>query len=255
MVKQINQTFNYTSFMHARAIEKGDEPEIWNQLERLEREFRGEIGAFALTKLSQAVRWLERTDDLRKRYAALRTEAHDRLKEGKTILTASPIADQRSAFPVTKHEELRLENSPSRGGKARGRECRAAWLAQKAKDGKPLTRVRGALYRDGNGLVVGIPYAMVRKNEWFLGLPAGQFSEAVLLCESDNDKVQAIHLTQSFIEKYEKRLSVSSQYNQTKFVVQRRAGRYYLVVSGVGDVDLTNYLTGEPMVCPRIAFE
>ena len=50
-------------------------------------------------------------------------------------------------------------------------------------------------------------------------------------------------------------MSVSRQYNQAKFIVQRRTGRYYLVVNGIGDVDLTENALEAPLVCPQVEFE
>lgn len=204
----------------------------------------------------KAARWVERTDDLQKRRDSLGKEACERLREGKALLNSAALVEdqQPEAEPSPDHDEVLSGNSFLRGGKARGRECRAAYVAQQAKLAKPLTRVRGALYKNSNGLVVGIAYAKVRKNEWFLGLPAGQFKEAVLLCEANDAKIQPIHLTESFIEKYGKRLSVSSQYNQAKFNVQLRSGRYNLVVNGIGDVDLTDYVAGEPLICPHLVY-
>lgn len=127
-------------------------------------------------------------------------------------------------------------------------------MTQQANNGKPLTRVRGALYRNGSGGIVGIAYAMGSKNTWFLGLPAGEFKEAVLLCEATGNKVQAIHLPQSFIERFGKRLPVSSQFNQAKFNVLHRAGRYYLALKGSGDEDLSDYVVGQPFICPRTEY-
>jgi hypothetical protein len=239
--------------MNDNKSENGTGANVWSGLGSLEQEIRRGIGAFALNRLSQAARWLERADDLQKRRESLNKEACERLREGKTLLSSTTIEhEQPESEPLPNLEGVYPGNPVLRGGKARGRECRAAYVAQQAKQAKPLARVRGALYRNSHGLVVGIAYAKVRKNEWFLGLPAGQFKEAVLLCEANEAKVQPIRLTESFIEKYGNRLSVSSQYNQAKFNVQLRAGRYYLAVNGIGDVDLTDSVDGGAFVCPHI---
>ena len=206
-------------------------------------------GTFNPLRFSQAARWVERTYDLQKKSELLQKEVEQILHEAETLLRNSSPAEQLKA-------ELKNDGSSEGGssfgskGKARGRECRAVYISQQAKDGNLLERVRGVLYRKDNGLIVGIAYAKMRKNEWFLGLPAGEFQEAVLLCEENAGILQPIHLTEAFVEKYKNRLSVSSQYNQSKFVVQRRGGRYNLVVSGVGDVDLTAFLVDESFVCP-----
>jgi len=230
------------------------EGEGWGDLESLEKEVRKEIGVFHVTKVTQAARWLERTDDLQKKHAALQNELGERLREGRSLLKPIVSVNGQKFESALEAKESEFEALGAGGGKARGRECRAAFVAQQARDGKPLTRVRGALYKNRGGATVGIAYAMVRKNEWFLGLPAGEFKEAVLLCEATGGKIQPIHLPETFIEKYGKRLSVSSQYNQAKFSVQFRAGRYNLVVNGIGDVDLTDYVVGQPFVCPRTEY-
>jgi hypothetical protein len=240
--------------MKSRTDENGSKNGLWNELELLEKDVRNKIGAFPVTKVSQAARWIERTDDLQKRYDALQEEANERLREGRLLSNPTASFEEEQPNSTFNGGESRFDVPTVRGGKARGRECRAEYIAQQAKSGKPLTRVRGALYRNSGGIITGIAYAKVRKNEWFLGLPAGEFKEAVLLCEATDGKVQPIHLTESFLEKYGKRLSVSSQYNQAKFNVQRRAGRYNLVVTGIGDVDLTDYATAEPLVCPHTKY-
>lgn len=219
----------------------------WSELESLEKQIRKEVGSFAPQKFSRAARWVERVDDLKNRNAALQTEFGERIREAKILLGSVDIAERRQAAPVINSEPPAFESA--RGGKARGRECRAAYVANQARKNNPLTRVRGALYRNSKGLVIGIAYAKARNNEWFLGLPAGQFKEAVLLCEGKDSKVQPIYLTENFLEKFGKRLSVSRQFNQVKFNVLFRNGRYYLVVGGHGDEDLTDYLAGEPIVC------
>lgn len=215
---------------------------------------RKEIGTYRGTRFSQAARWLERTDDLQRRRDALQHELSERLHNGELLLNSSVATNEGRPEPVPGSEGSESEAAGGKGGKARGRECRAMYVTQQAKDAKPLARVRGALYRNGNGVIVGIAYAMASKNTWFLGLPAGEFKEAVLLCEAAGNKIQAIHLPQSFIEKFGKRLPVSTQFNQAKFNVLHRAGRYYLALKGSGDEDLTDYLAGQPFICPRTEY-
>ena len=200
--------------------------------------------------MSQAARWIERTDSLQRKREAVENELHERLREGRMLLNPAAQSDDLTE-PLREADASEHQEASVKGGKARGRECRAAFVAQQSTLGKLLTRVRGQLYKNERGIMVGIAYAMVRKNEWFLGLPAGEFKEAVLLCELTAGKIQAIHLPERFIEQNGKRLSVSSQHNQTKFIVQYRAGRYNLVVKGIGDVDLTEYITGDPFLCPH----
>ena len=240
--------------MKQKLAADGSEVESWNDLELLEKEVRKKIGVLHVAKVSQAARWIERADNLRKRNDALYKALSERLREGRLLLDPTEATNEQRTISTLEAEESEFEAPSVKGGKARGRECRAAFATQQAKNGTPLTRVRGALYKNGGGVSVGIAYAMVRKNEWSLGLPASQFKEAVLLCEAAGGKIQPINLPESFIEKYGKRLSVSSKYNQAKFTVQYRAGRYNLVVPGIGDVDLTDCVAGQPFVCEHTEF-
>lgn len=230
----------------------GNNSNGWNELELLEKKMRQKIGAFALhdhERMMQATRWLELAKSINKRYEMILQEVYERLNEGRKLLD-SRIEIQQSVDAADRDKQLLPEIPTTHGGKARGRQCRAAYVARQAKEKTQLVRVRGALYRNTAGLVVGIAYAKERKNEWFLGLPAGQFQEAVLLCETNNDLIQTIYLTEGFIRKYERHLSVSHQYSQAKFNVQRRIGKFYLLVKDCEDVDLTDYIASEPLVCP-----
>jgi hypothetical protein len=214
--------------------------ENWSELQLLEKKVRQKIGAFALNKdpkLSQATRWVERAENIQKKYEGLLQEVSESLHEGKNLLSSNPIIHPPSV--TSSQNDFDSETS---GGKARGRQCRLAYVAKQARQGKPLTRVSGALYRNGANLVVGIAYANERENEWFLGLPADQFKEAVLLCETSDRIVQPIYLPENFIKKFERHLSVSRQYSQAKFNVYRQSGRFYLQVKGFEDVELTSYL-------------
>ena len=225
--------------------------EVFVELEAVEKAVRQVIGTFALPKLSQAYRWLERTDLLQKRSEALRKEAMENLREGKNLLSGDSV-EQPQAEPAPQHKEMPSSFPPARGGKARGRECRAAFLKREAELERPLTRIRGQLHKNAGGSVVGIAYNQgnERKNEWILGLPAGEFKEAVLLCEMNDFKVQPIHLPESFIAEHGQHLYVSRQYNQAKFKIRREANRYFLVTKNSRDVDVTDYAATEQIFCP-----
>jgi hypothetical protein len=228
------------------------EHDEWSELRRIEDKLREEVHGYPPPKLTEAARWIERTYDLRRRLEIIRREVAEQLQKGTGLLTpANPTQPQEL---IAGPQASSGESAAIDGGKARGRECRSAYIAQQTAAGQTLLRVRGALYKNPSGVIVGIAYAKERKNEWFLGLPAGEFQEAVLLCETNDSKVQPILLPKGFVETHQTRLSVSSQYNQTKFKVARRAGRYCLIVGGQ-DVDLTDCLAGPPFVCPRHEYQ
>jgi hypothetical protein len=225
--------------------------DVWKKLDAQEKTVRREIGGLPVSKVTQAAGWLQRSEDLHRRYVSLRGELTAQLENGEMLLKPVAEISEQNSDPIADSDEPKAK---PQGGKGRGRECRAAYIAQLAKKGERLTRVRGALYRNVSGATVGIAYAMMGKNSWFLGLPAGEFTEAVLLCELPSNKIQAIHLPSKFIESYGRRLPVSLQYNQAKFNIQFRGGRYFLSLKETDDQDLTAYLSGQPFVCARPNF-
>jgi hypothetical protein len=104
---------------------------------------------------------------------------------------------------------------------------------------------------------VGVGYGKEdeKRNHFFIGLPAGQFQEAVLICELLKGVIHAFWLPRDFVEKYAKHLSVSTQYNQVKFVVERHGGRFDLRVPGIDPIDITRFMDAKPLNCPFSSFD
>src|SRR5436309_14251962 len=121
--------------MKSKTAVDGSDGESWSNLESLEREVRKEIGAFRGTKFSQAARWLERTDDLQRRRDALQHELSERLRGGMSLLNPTLAINSERPASAAGAGESESEVTGARGGKARGRECRAAYLAQQARNG------------------------------------------------------------------------------------------------------------------------
>ena len=194
--------------------------------------------------------------NLEKRYEVLAGEAREVIRRGRELLnpTAQNQAENADEFPENELEEN--STNEDTGGKARGRECRGAYVRRESERGKPLKRVRGQqLFRNAAGVVIGIAYGGEKsgKDTWFLGLPANEFKEAVLICECLSGKFRVISLPQTFIERYARHLSVSKKFNQAKFRIDLRHGRYELSTK-VGPVDVTEFIDSEPLVCPRDEF-
>jgi hypothetical protein len=129
--------------------------------------------------------------------------------------------------------------------KARGERVRAAWVSSvSSQTGKPLPRIRGALYRNSRGETLGIPYSRenaVRLGHWFLGLPGYKFDCAALLCETTDGQVRAICLSSSFLTKHASSFSTSKAWNQTKFNVIGRGKNMYLLLA-TGEIDITHFV-------------
>ena len=122
----------------------------------------------------------------------------------------------------------------------------------KSTVGHLLAHQLGYRFYDSD-VVIGIAYGAERekrKNTWFLGLPANAFQAEVLLCETLSGKILVFRLAHSFIQRHGRHLSVSKQFRQAKFRLDRRGASYELSTS-VGPVDVTECLAPEPLVCPE----
>ncbi len=167
---------------------------------------------------------LRHVESLIQRQQALEEEARVLLE-----VPTHPLSDQKmsQAVPAEASESAR----------ARGGRIRRDFVERLSKLGRRLTQVRGQLYRNQLGEIVGIAYASeVKKDVWFLGLPEGEFQHAVLLCESA-ERIKAMCLSKDFLSEHGRKLSRSQ--GQVKFNVLRRAGRYYIALPGSDPVEIT----------------
>lgn len=156
-----------------------------------------------------------------------------------------------SSASATDHPEPSLTDLPKNGSdsngesrKERGERLRRKWLE---KHGKTLKWVRGALYRNSKGEVVGIACAKEKigptgpKGRWWLGLQSAQFQSAVLLCEMNNGHVHGVCLPYSFIDSYRGRFSKSAN-GQEQFNILKNDAKWHLQLPVVGAVDVTMYV-------------
>ena len=125
---------------------------------------------------------------------------------------------------------------------------RKEYVERQRRAGVILSPWRGALYKQPDGTIVGIPYAsdQRRKNFWFLGLPKDKFSEAVLLCEADGTTLVEVSLPPAFFAKYGSQLG-ASQAGQRHFQVERRSGDVYVRVPSVGPANVSAYVREYPI--------
>lgn len=205
-------------------------------------------------------RLLETTDWLR-RAKELETRRHELLRQAERL-----VAEKRAPLDSKETREEKLHSgknekevisSNGSGGKERADECRGAYLSRESKRGNILSHIRRSYYKNPSGLSVGITWSKEDKEKscpWFLNLLAGEFDEAVLLCEISKDAVQVIHLPKTFFDRYGKQMSRGKK-GQIKFNVAKRNGRFHLQLPNpVGWIDATDYTEKEPLVCPHVEF-
>jgi len=207
--------------------------------------------------------WLRNCLSIEKRHCGLLNEASAVVVRGRELASPTVSAGHPGRESDCKETDDYLEGKQDplsgeeiRGGKARGRECRSAFVKREVERGNPLRRVTGQLCRDSSGVLVGIAYGaerQQRKNTWFLGLPAGQFKSVVLLCESLAGKIWVFRLPPDFVGRYGRHLSVSKQFKQAKFRLDMRDGRFELS-TGAGPVDVGEFLDSESLVCPEVEY-
>ena len=238
--------------------------QIWTDLASTKQQVLEAIQVAAKESNTEALfkanDWLRTCTNIERNRDALVNEASDAVSHGRDILhpkEANPtdqVEDSELSDVIESGEDISSGGS-NRGGKARGRECRHAFVRRETQRGNAL-RGKGQLFRNPAGAIVGIAYGeekKERRNTWFLGLPAGAFQTAVLLCETQSEKIKVFRLPASFIQRYGRNLSVSKKFNQAKFRVDLR-GSHYELSTTVGPVDITEYLDAETLDCPRLEF-
>jgi len=235
-------------------MEPKNESDVASALRALRVDVLQRIQLFAQTGdtsgLFKANDWLRNAVSFSNRYETMLREGQQILASGQALLqpqaaSVQPVGDEDSKG----QDDQEIE---SVRGKARGRECREAFVRREKRRGKNLEEVQGQIYRNGVGVRVGIAYGKSKKDgtKWFLGLPENKFDEAVLLCELLGGKIQPFALPREFVDKYKSHLSVSKQWNQVKFNVSRDDNRFFLSVPRVTPVNIMPFADPEPMEPP-----
>ena len=163
------------------------------------------------------------------------------LQQLKAIQPHSAPGEPPASHP-SNHHRLVTSPVPMESNRARGEHARADWISTNLASA--LTPLRGALYRKTNDDTLGIAYGEEKKGRqgrWFLGLPAGKFDCAVLLCRPLTGNLFWINLPNDFIAKHNPQLS-KSNVGQVKFNVFKHGHDYYLRVPHTGNIPVTDYL-------------
>lgn len=118
-----------------------------------------------------------------------------------------------------------------------GVQIRHEFLSKREAEGIQLQLIKGkTIFRTKSGRRVGLAVATERQpNRWFLGLPAGGFDHAVLLCQRENGEVIDIPLPEKFFVRYGNDMSQSK--GQLKFNVVNRGSVLLVQVPGTDGVN------------------
>ncbi|MCK9230163.1 MAG: hypothetical protein M0Q23_03195 [Syntrophales bacterium] len=174
---------------------------------------------------------LEKIENLISRHKQITSELEG-LKSGTLQITQSktrrvvttPVSGSRSAQMVA--------------SRVLGEQIRSEFLRKREAEGIHLQLIKGkTIFRTRSGKLVGLAVATERQPyRWFLGLPAGGFDHAVLLCQRENGEVIDVPLPENFFEKYGKDMSESK--GQLKFNVVSRGRGLFVQVPGTDGIDV-----------------
>lgn len=181
------------------------------------------------------------TERLR-RFDALLVEAHSLVKtESKNL--EQKISSPALAKPSYSNSTFSHESIKDR--KEKGERVRIEWIEKLSKLGRVLTQVRGALYQNAEGDIVGVAVAREkesRRNLWWLGLTHGKFQRAALLCVPNAGDTFAVCLPRGFLEEQGSRLT-KTRAGQTHFTVIKRGSKVFLA-----GVDVTSYVNSYSLI-------
>jgi hypothetical protein len=230
-----------------------NENNVWNKLLSAKDKVRREVEMLVrkdemMPKFLQTADWLRRVLDLETRHQELLMQAGRLVSE----LDKPQIQSGRS---IEAPEKIKNEASSLQrfGGKPRAEECTFAYVMREKKRRNILREVSRGYYSTNTGLIIGITASenKDKKDVWFLNRKAGQFQEAVLLCEKDRDSVYVVHLPKSFLDRHVQQMSRDKK-GQIKFNIERRNETFSLQVpKPIGRLDVTNYVESEPLICPH----
>lgn len=172
---------------------------------------------------------LEKIKNLISRHSQIITELEG-LKSGKP-----QIPQQKTRRIVTRTvDESRSAQMVS--SRVLGEKIRHEFLSNREAEGIKLQLIKGkTIFRTKSGKRVGLAVATERQpNRWFLGLPAGGFDHAVLLCQRESGEVVDIPLPEEFFIQYGNDMSQSK--GQLKFNVVNKGGGLLVQVPGTDGI-------------------
>lgn len=173
---------------------------------------------------------LEKIENLISRHKQIISELEG-LRSG-TPQTSQPKTRRIVPPPVSESRSAQMASS-----RELGEQIRSAFLKKREAEGIHLKLIKGkTIFRTRSGKRVGLAVATERQpNRWFLGLPAGGFDHAVLLCQRENGEVIDIPLPEKFFEKYGREMSESK--GQLKFNVVNRGSGLLVQVPGTDGIN------------------
>jgi hypothetical protein len=180
---------------------------------------------------------LEKIENLISRHKQITSELEG-LRSG-TPQTTEPKTRRIVATPVSESRSAQMVSS-----RELGEQIRSEFLRKREAEGIRLQLIKGkTIFRTRSGKRVGLAVATERQpNRWFLGLPAGGFDHAVLLCQRENGEVIDIPLPEKFFEKYGREMSESK--GQLKFNVVNRGSGLLVQVPGTDGINWKSF-TGD----------
>jgi hypothetical protein len=173
---------------------------------------------------------LEKIENLISRHKQIASELEG-LRSG-----APQIAQQKNrrtmVNPVSESRSTQMAAS-----RELGEQIRSEFISKRKAEGIHLQLIKGkTIFRTRSGKRVGLAVATERQpNRWFLGLPAGGFDHAVLICQRENGEVIDIPLPEKFFEQYGADMSESK--GQLKFNVVNRDSGLLVQVPGTDGIN------------------
>jgi hypothetical protein len=203
-------------------------------------------------KLDQAAQWVQRALTLEQAHEKWLVQATKLVNEGKVLLGSEPqplAANTESNPPVGGDQSGNREKKY--GGKQRADMCRTAYLRREASTGNNLISdtLRGPYFRNGRGHLVGVAFSSDLGNRWWVNFKK-ECEEVVMLCDGQADALRVLHLTRLFFQEHGKSFH-SGDDGLIQITVRIRNGQFYAQIPGSGQVDVTNYLEPEALICKR----
>jgi hypothetical protein len=173
---------------------------------------------------------LEKIKNLISRHSQIISELEE-LRSG-TPQVAQQKTRRSVVSPVSESRSMQMVASRELGGQIRNE-----FLSKREAEGIHLQLIKGkTIFRTRSGKRVGLAVATERQpNRWFLGLPAGGFDHAVLLCQRENGEVIDMPLPEKFFAKYGADMSESK--GQLKFNVVNKGSGLLVQVPGTDGIN------------------
>ena len=170
-------------------------------------------------------------------------------RHGQIVLELEELRGNKSISAVpqnsAKRESLGKNTMPNSStlilARELGKKLRGVFLRKLKGEGVHLELIKGTtIYRTQSGKRVGIASATERQpRRWFLGLPAGGFDHAVLLCQREKGDLVEVLLPEKFFIKYGSSMSQSK--GQVKFNVVQRDNKFLVLVPRTDGINATSF--------------